>query len=135
MKKVQKTFFTCSFFPNASIAASVSAFIARWISFGRNTNSGRNRTAAPMNARLVLVRVARKFPTGAAKVRSRISGESEPPVRRASESLSVCVFASAATSIPRSGMRGAGPGSRWRRSNATSQGRHPISRKQRETAR
>ena len=61
-----------------------------------------------------------------AKVRSRISGESEPPVRRANESLSVCVFASTATSIPRSGMRGAGRGSRWRRSNATSQGRHPT---------
>ena len=70
-----------------------------------------------------------------AKVRSRISGESEPPVRRASESLSVCVFASTATSIPRSGMRGAGRGSRWRRSNATSQGRHPINRTLRKTAR
>ena len=37
-----------------------------------------------------------------AKVRSRISGESEPPVRRASESLSVCIFASTATNTMRS---------------------------------
>ena len=37
-----------------------------------------------------------------AKVRSRISGESEPPVRRASESLSVYVFASTATNTMRS---------------------------------
>ena len=37
-----------------------------------------------------------------AKVRSRISGESEPPVRRASESLSVYVFTSAATNTMRS---------------------------------
>jgi len=44
-------------------------------------------------------------------------------------------FASTATSIPRSGMRGAGRSSRWRRSSATSQGRHPINRKHRETAR
>lgn len=29
MKKFQKTFFTCSFFPNASIAASESAFIPK----------------------------------------------------------------------------------------------------------
>ena len=50
---VQKTFFTCSFFPNVSIAASTSVFIARWISLGRNTKSGRNRTAAPMNARVI----------------------------------------------------------------------------------
>jgi hypothetical protein len=70
-----------------------------------------------------------------AKVRSRISGESEPPVRRASESLSVYVFASTATNIPRSGMRGASRGSRWRRSIATSQGRHPTNRKLRKTAR
>jgi hypothetical protein len=37
MKKVKKTFYTYSFFPNASIAASASTFIDRWISFGRNT--------------------------------------------------------------------------------------------------
>jgi hypothetical protein len=30
-----KTFLTCSFFPNASIAASASAFMACKISFGR----------------------------------------------------------------------------------------------------
>ncbi len=40
MKKVQKTFFTCSFFPNAKITASTSAFIARWSSFGRKRIAG-----------------------------------------------------------------------------------------------
>jgi hypothetical protein len=50
---VQNTFFTCSFFPNASMTASASAIIARRISFGRKTKSGRNRTAAPMNARVI----------------------------------------------------------------------------------
>jgi len=44
-----------------------------------------------------------------AKVRSRISGESEPPVRRASESLSVYVFASTATNTMKHGVR-SGPG-------------------------
>jgi hypothetical protein len=44
-------FFTSSFLPNASIAASVSTFIPRWISFGRKTKSGRNRTAAATNAK------------------------------------------------------------------------------------
>jgi hypothetical protein len=34
-EQVQNTFFTCSFFPNASIAASVSTIIPRWIGFGR----------------------------------------------------------------------------------------------------
>jgi len=35
---------------------------------------------------------------------------------------------STAMNIPRSGMWGAGGSSRWRRSSATSQGRHPINR-------
>jgi len=39
MNRVQNTLLTCSFFPNASITASVSAFIARWISLYRNPKS------------------------------------------------------------------------------------------------
>jgi len=43
--RAQNTFFTCSFFPNASITIPISAFIPYWINFGRKTKSGRNRTA------------------------------------------------------------------------------------------
>ena len=50
MKKDQKTFLTCSFFPKASSTASVSAFMADRISRGRKTKSGRKRTALPMTA-------------------------------------------------------------------------------------
>jgi hypothetical protein len=43
MNRVQKTRFTRSFFPDASIAASVSAFIAQWIRLSRNTKRGRKQ--------------------------------------------------------------------------------------------
>jgi hypothetical protein len=46
------------------MTASASAFIARWISFGRKTKSGRNNTAAPMNASVISARPARKIPSG-----------------------------------------------------------------------
>ena len=69
----QKTFFTCSFFPNASIAASASAFIACCKIFGRKTNNGRNRTAAPVNASVISARPARKIPTGIANTPASIA--------------------------------------------------------------
>ena len=46
----QKTFRTCSFFPNASMAASTSACIAHRSTFGRKTKSGRKTTPAPITA-------------------------------------------------------------------------------------
>ena len=70
--KVQKTLFTCSFFPNASIAASGSTFIACCKIFGKNTNSGKNRTAAPVNASVISARPARKIPTGTANTPASI---------------------------------------------------------------
>jgi hypothetical protein len=66
MNKVQNTFLTCSFFPNASITASTSACSPCWISFGKNTNSGGNRTAALMNAREISVYPANQIPAGTA---------------------------------------------------------------------
>ena len=60
--RVQNTFLTCSFFPNAPNTASALISIARWISFGRKTKSGRNRTTAPMNASVISARPARKIP-------------------------------------------------------------------------
>jgi len=70
-----------------------------------------------------------------AKVTRCISIESEPLMRRASESLSVYIFASAATSIPRSGMRGVGRCSRWRRSKRQARGVFVTTVNRRETAR
>ena len=68
-----------------------------------------------------------------AEVTSRISGESEPLMGRATESLSVmhCSVHSDEHDAEH-GVR-SGPGSRWRRSSATSQGRHPTNRTIRKT--
>jgi len=72
-------------------------------------------------------------PLQGAKVTSRISGESEPLMRRASESLSVCVSRiNSDEHDAKHGVRSE-PNSRWRRSSATSQGRHPTNRKLRKT--
>jgi hypothetical protein len=46
----------------------------RWISFGRKTKSGRNRTAAPMNAREISVRPANQIPAGTAMIPARTRG-------------------------------------------------------------
>jgi hypothetical protein len=57
---------------------------------------------------------------------SRVSGQSEPLCVMQMRHSSVFIFASAAMNTIRSMVQGACRGNRWRRSSATSRGRHPL---------
>jgi len=107
INKAQTTRITCLFFPNASMTASASAYIPRWISFGRKTkerhennhrNNERERDVRPPNqadshsllqtARTTLSCNTRKVNNNKQKEENHISVQSIILLRKLSYALS-----------------------------------------------